>query len=128
MIWHLYDYYLNPGGSYFGTKKACEDLHIQYPLCYVDVNDVLTFIMYSYNDQSIWIVNSLYVPFYNVEAVIEVLHFNSTSLFSKSIQVSSITPDSALQIYVLPELTGLSATYFVHLLLLRYLLSLLTLV
>ena len=24
MIWHLYDYYLRPGGGYFGTKKACE--------------------------------------------------------------------------------------------------------
>jgi len=24
MIWHLYDYYLRPGGSYFGTKKGCD--------------------------------------------------------------------------------------------------------
>ena len=22
MIWHLYDYYLNPAGSYFGAKKV----------------------------------------------------------------------------------------------------------
>jgi exo-1,4-beta-D-glucosaminidase len=26
MIWHLYDYYLRPGGGYFGTKKALEPL------------------------------------------------------------------------------------------------------
>ena len=30
MIWHLYDYYLRPGGGYFGTKQACEPLHVQY--------------------------------------------------------------------------------------------------
>lgn len=28
--WHLYDYYLNPAGAYFGAKKANEPLHIQY--------------------------------------------------------------------------------------------------
>ena len=30
LIWHLYDYYLRPGGGYFGTMKACEPLHVQY--------------------------------------------------------------------------------------------------
>ena len=30
MIWHLYDYYLRPGGGYYGTKQACEPLHVQY--------------------------------------------------------------------------------------------------
>src|SRR4030095_12374668 len=30
MIWHLYDYYLRPGGGYYGTEKACEPLHVQY--------------------------------------------------------------------------------------------------
>jgi len=27
MIWHLYDYYLRPGGGYFGAKRAMEALH-----------------------------------------------------------------------------------------------------
>ena len=36
MIWHLYDYYLRPGGSYFGAKKACEPLHVQYSTTTVD--------------------------------------------------------------------------------------------
>jgi exo-1,4-beta-D-glucosaminidase len=44
LIWHLYDYYLLPGGGYFGTKKACQPL---LPL-------------YSYTDGSIWVVNSQY--------------------------------------------------------------------
>ncbi len=29
LIWHLYDYYLRPGGGYFGTMKALEPLHVQ---------------------------------------------------------------------------------------------------
>jgi len=30
LIWHLYDYYLQPAGGYFGAKKACEPIHAQY--------------------------------------------------------------------------------------------------
>ena len=30
MVWQTYDYYFDPTASYFGTKKACEPLHIQY--------------------------------------------------------------------------------------------------
>jgi len=44
LIWHLYDYYLVPGGGYFGTKKSMEPLHVQY----------------GYDDQSIAVVNDTY--------------------------------------------------------------------
>ncbi len=44
LIWHLYDYYLQPAGGYFGAKKACEPLHV----------------MYSYDDRSVAVVNSGY--------------------------------------------------------------------
>ena len=47
MIWHLYDYYLRPGGSYFGSKKAGEPLHVQY----------------SYDDRSVVVVNDLQQAF-----------------------------------------------------------------
>jgi exo-1,4-beta-D-glucosaminidase len=30
LIWHLWDHALRTAGGYFGTKKACEPLHIQY--------------------------------------------------------------------------------------------------
>ena len=42
MIWHLYDFYLRPGGSYFGAKKAGEPLHVQF----------------AYDDRSVVVVNS----------------------------------------------------------------------
>ena len=30
MVWQTYDYYFNPTAAYFGCKKACEPLHIQW--------------------------------------------------------------------------------------------------
>ena len=30
VIWHLYDYYLRPGGGYFGAKTAMQPLHPLY--------------------------------------------------------------------------------------------------
>ena len=30
MVWQTYDYYFEPTAAYFGSKKACEPLHIQY--------------------------------------------------------------------------------------------------
>ncbi len=30
MVWQTYDYYLEPTAAYFGIKKACEPLHIQW--------------------------------------------------------------------------------------------------
>lgn len=30
MVWQTYDYYFEPTGTYFGCKKACEPLHIQW--------------------------------------------------------------------------------------------------
>lgn len=45
-IWHLYDYYLVPGGGYFGARKANEPLHVQY----------------RYDDGTVAVVNSTLVP------------------------------------------------------------------
>ena len=56
MIWHLYDYYLRPGGGYFGTKKACEPLHVQY----------------SYDDRSVAVVNDLHEPFKGLKVTAQV--------------------------------------------------------
>lgn len=30
LVWQTYDYYFEPTAAYFGVKKACEPLHIQY--------------------------------------------------------------------------------------------------
>ena len=98
MIWHMYDWYLRPAGSYFGVKKACEPLHVQY----------------SYDDRSIVVVNSYYQPFANVKVSARVYNLDMTEKFSKE-AVLNIGPDSSTRVLTLPAIKGLSPTYFVSL-------------
>ena len=50
MIWHLFDWYLRPGGGFFGTQKACEPLHV----------------MYSYDDRSVVVTNQHAAGFHDL--------------------------------------------------------------
>jgi len=98
MIWHMYDWYLRPAGSYFGVKKAGEPLHVQY----------------SYDDRSIVVVNSYYQPFANVKISARVYNLDMKEKFSKE-AVLNIGPDSSTRAFTLPAINGLSPTYFVSL-------------
>jgi exo-1,4-beta-D-glucosaminidase len=98
MIWHMYDWYLRPAGSYFGVKKACEPLHVQY----------------SYDDRSIVIVNSYYRPFANLKITANVYNLDMTKKFSKDAELN-VGPDSSTRVFTLPTIDGLSTTYFVSL-------------
>ena len=40
MVWQTYDYYFEPTGAYFGCKKACEPLHIQWNPLHAEVEVV----------------------------------------------------------------------------------------
>jgi exo-1,4-beta-D-glucosaminidase len=99
-IWHLYDYYLRPGGGYFGAKKACEPLHIQY----------------SYDDHSIAVVNSYYTDFKSLKATAKVYNLDLTVKNSQEATVD-ISADGVQKVFTIPEIDGLSSTYFVDLLL-----------
>ncbi len=98
MIWHMYDWYLRPAGSYFGVKKGCEPLHVQY----------------SYDDHSIVVVNSYYQPFANLKVTAKVYNLDMTEKFSKEAEVS-VGADSSRRVFTLPPIQGLSTTYFVSL-------------
>jgi len=98
MIWHMYDWYLRPAGSYFGVKKACEPLHVQY----------------SYDDRSIVVVNSYYQPFANLKVTAKVYNLDMQEKFSKDAEIG-VGADSSTRVFTLPAIEGLSATYFVSL-------------
>ena len=100
LIWHLYDWYLRPGGSYFGAKKGCEPLHIQY----------------SYDDRSIAIVNSYLKPFSGLKAAAKVYNIDMSEKFSRE-ATADVEENSSTRLFKLPEIPGLSSTYFVSLLL-----------
>ncbi|WP_433974392.1 glycosyl hydrolase 2 galactose-binding domain-containing protein [Tunturiibacter lichenicola] len=99
-IWHLYDYYLDAGGGYYGTKKACELLHVQY----------------SYDDHSVYVVNSLFTGASGLTAVAHVYDLDLKELYTKSNSVDA-GPDSSVKAIDIPQevFQTASSTYFIRL-------------
>jgi exo-1,4-beta-D-glucosaminidase len=97
MIWHLYDWYLMPGGGYFGAKKGNELLHVQY----------------SEDDNAIYVTNSLYQPFANMKVRVQVLNLDMGVKFEKEIS-TDVRPDSSTRVLSIPAIESLSPVYFVR--------------
>jgi exo-1,4-beta-D-glucosaminidase len=98
MIWHLYDFYLRPGGSYFGAKKAGEPLHVQF----------------AYDDRSVAVVNGTLQEHKGLKATARVLDLASKELFAKTEPVD-VGPDGSVKVFKVPEPPGLTPTYFLAL-------------
>jgi exo-1,4-beta-D-glucosaminidase len=98
MIWHLYDYYLRPGGGYFGAKRAMEALH---PI-------------YGYDDHSIWVVSSQYEDAKDLKLITKIYNLDMTEKFSHEDSVDA-PADSTAKIFALPDIQDLSPVYFLAL-------------
>jgi exo-1,4-beta-D-glucosaminidase len=98
LIWHLYDYYLRPGGGYFGAKIAMQGLDP----------------VYGYDDRSIWLVSSQYEDANNLKLTAKIYNLDMTQKFSKE-QTVNAPADSTNKLFGLPEIAGLSPTYFLRL-------------
>jgi exo-1,4-beta-D-glucosaminidase len=98
LIWHLYDYYLVPGGGYFGTKKAMEPLHVQY----------------GYDDQSVAVGNDTYQENKGMKVRARVYSLDAKLLADKE-QVIDVPADAAVKAFDLPKPDGLTMTFFVKL-------------
>ena len=86
LIWHLYDYYLQPAGGYFGAKKACEPLHV----------------MYSYDDRSVEVINSRYESVNGLVATAEVYDLGGGKRFFQP-QRLNVAADGVTRVLTLPE-------------------------
>jgi len=98
MIWHLYDYYLRPGGGYFGAKKAMQALDP----------------VYGYDDHSVWLVSSQYADAGGLKLTARVFNLDGTQKFSKDAALDAAA-DSTARIFELPRIEGLSPAYFLDL-------------
>ena len=102
MIWHLYDYYLRPGGGYFGAKRATEALH---PI-------------YGYDDHSIWVVSSQYEDAKGLRLSTKIYNLDMTEKFSRQDSIDA-SADSTAKVLTLPDLQNevqnLSPVYFLAL-------------
>jgi exo-1,4-beta-D-glucosaminidase len=101
MIWHLYDYYLDAGGGYYGTKKACEPVHVQY----------------SYDDHSVVVVNSTYQPVSRLGLQVKVYDQDLKELFSQQQDVRMAAADSSTRVVTIPDsaFAGGTKIFFVKL-------------
>lgn len=100
MIWHLFDYNLDAGGGYFGAKKACEPLHIQY----------------SYDDASVVVVNSTYKTVEGLDASVQVYNLAWKEVYNARATVRAGS-DSAQRVFSIPEnlYSGADRIFFIDL-------------
>ncbi len=98
LIWHLYDYYLRPGGGYFGTKKACEPIHVQY----------------SYDDGSVVAVNNTRQPRGSLRLTAKVYDINLAEKFSKTADID-LPADANVRAFTVTKPDGITPTYFLRL-------------
>jgi len=97
--WHLYDYYMNPAGAYFGAKKANEPLHIQY----------------SYDTKDIVLVNHTLNEAHGLQAAIRVRNLDGSVRFEKHLQGIDLAGNHTQPLATLPAIAGLSSAYFIEL-------------
>ena len=96
--WQYIDWYLQAGGAYYGAKKACTPLHVQY----------------SYDDHSVWVVNSFYKAFKGLHVSARVLNLDMTEKVARTATVD-VAEDGKTRAFVLEFPKGLTKTFLLSL-------------
>lgn len=95
LIWHLWDHSLRAGGGYFGTKKACEPLHIQF-------DD---------GEQTVSVVSDLPEATPPLTARVRLFDLELAERFRHEARLQ-VPADGVVTLCRLPERRGLSRTHF----------------
>ncbi|MBN1599137.1 MAG: glycoside hydrolase family 2 [Bacteroidales bacterium] len=95
MYWQLFDWYLMPNGAFYGTRKACEPLHLAY----------------NYGNEKIYLINDYNKEFQNVKAKIVIVDVDGNELFSGNI-LTTVKANTSLRVMEIPEIDNLTGTYF----------------
>ena len=98
LIWQLYDTYLQPGGTFYGTRKACTPLHAIY--------------RYGFND--VYLANEDLADADSLTVKIRVFDIHSKEIFSDR-WTGNIKSNISRQVYKIPEIKGLTPVYFLYL-------------
>ena len=96
--WHLYDYFLNPAGAYFGARMSNEPVHIQY----------------SYDTRAIMLVNHTLNSEHGLQAMIRVRNLDGSVPYERRLPNIDLA-SGARQLATLPAVAGLSRVYFIEL-------------
>jgi exo-1,4-beta-D-glucosaminidase len=89
IYWHLYDYYLQGAGGYYGARKANEPVHVQY----------------SYDDRGVVAVNNLYHSIPGARITADYYDNDLKKIFSQKKQVT-LAPDSSQRLLEIPHSTA----------------------
>jgi exo-1,4-beta-D-glucosaminidase len=98
MTWQYIDWFLLPTGAYHGAKKANEELHVQY----------------SYDDYSVWVVNSLYQAFSGLRVKAAVYNLDMSRMLEQEAAVD-VGEDGKTCAFIIKWPKGLTKTYFLDL-------------
>ena len=98
MVWQTYDYYFDPNGGYFGCKKACEPIHIQWN----PIRDDVEVVNYNEFDKS------------NLLAKAQILNQDGSIQWEKEL-IINIDEDQTVACFPLQFPETLSSTHFIKL-------------
>ena len=98
MYWQLYDTFLMPNGAFYGTKKACEPIHL----------------LYNYGTHSVYMINDTIKEIKNHWAQIRIFNINSSEIFNETVKINT-KGESSSAILELPDFKNITTTYFLDL-------------
>jgi len=98
LIWHLYDYYLRTGGGFFGTKKACEPLHV----------------FYADDEQAVFVNNDTLRAVKGVRVTARLFDTKLAELYTAETTLD-VPANGVIRALALPERATLSELYFADL-------------
>lgn len=99
LIWHTYDYYLYPGGTYFGMKKAMEPLHV----------------LYSYASNSVAVINSFLQKFPDLRVSASIYNLDGALDYSTTLTVPADEDQAKVCLSLPAPSANWSDTYFLRL-------------
>lgn len=87
-VWNQYDYYLVTSAAYSSTKKACKDaVHA----------------LYSYDDASIWAINSRYIASEPTFIHVEAFTITGEVLFNATFPIPALSGDETARLGAGPD-------------------------
>ncbi len=98
--WQLYDYFFMPNGAFYGAKKACEPLHVQY----------------NYKENAVQLVNCFYRDFAGLKVTAKAYDFQAKEIFSKAV-TTGMKADESKILFKLDLPKELTPIYFMKLIL-----------
>ena len=101
---HLFDYYLKPGGAYYGAKKGLRPLSVVYD--YYATGDR--------HSARIYVSNQTLEPHRGLSVSVRFYNSDGAVKFSKEVKDLQIAAASAAPVLVIPRVADLSPVFFVR--------------